>query len=187
MLVYKPIMTGNTQQSIYDCLYFLYRRRPQSRSSDYRVSLAYRKNGTLFYVGDDLEIADPRTGKTVKKRWWERGDPSQLRLPFSLYQLATVVSLIRINQDCEEDTFQLEIQHAGGHISTGYRYGLCGPGVKAIRVYQATERPNPEETQPSNPFSEQPMPSGLFIQPVQSSTEPSCRIAVAQAVSAGLV
>ncbi len=144
------VMTGNTQGTIFDCLCYLYER--VQRAADFRVSLVYKTHRKLVRVGDDLELIDLSTGRAVKKRWWERKDTSQLRLPFSLYQPATIISLERV----AIGTFRLRIQHEDARLAIRYVHGrgLHGSGLKAIRIHWVVPPAPPiKEVETSIPFN----------------------------------
>lgn len=154
----EDYMSGNTTESIIECLTFLYHEPERRRVTDYRISIVFGRGAREVCVGDDLELANPHTGKVRRKRWWERVEEvfEQHRLPFPLYEPATISSLSATRHG---DGFELSVRYfVGGHeqlVSTTFtaRRGLNAGGnsIKAIKIHRVKER---KLERPENPFME---------------------------------
>lgn len=191
--MYKTVQTGNTYDTVNDCLGFLFRKGTPLRETQYRVSLVCEREGKLSCVGDDLELASD--GKTVKKRWWQQNDTNQRKLPFLLYHPATIVSLVvsRNGGGWRDDTFALEFAYGDEHLVV--EHGGAYHCIQALRVHQiitpaveaCRDDPFGYHSYWDSVLSEQSEQQPERVeQPLQTSLEP-CERAITEALRVGLV
>jgi len=194
----EDYMTGNTCETIMECLSFLYQEPESRRHNNYRVSIVFGRGSKQICVGDDLELANPRTNKVPKKRWWQHIEKAadQRRLPFPLYQPAVVVAVSTTRYG---DEYELTVRFSEGDegserlISTTFtaRRGLNAGGnsIKAIKIHRLCEVELDFATEMVNapsPFLEcyhRPTPPSPRHEP---STVP-CVELIGQAIQNGLI
>jgi hypothetical protein len=142
-------MTGNTPATIHECLGYLSLNSTRNQRKLSRVSIVFGSGESQVRVGDDLEVADFETRKVHKKRWWERYDTSQLKLPFALFLPAKILAL-----DCCDDPYEnmyrLLISYKDSdnierEVVTRFdpdSWPLTSSfGIKAIRVHRIVDQP----------------------------------------------
>lgn len=152
----EDYMSGNTTESILECLTFLQHESERRRTTDYRISIVFGRGSRQVCVGDDLELANPDTEKTRRKRWWERIEEAtdQRRLPFPLYK-PSIITCLSVGRHGDE--FELCIRYSVGGdnqlVTTTFtsRRGLSGSGntIKAIKIHRVKPL---EVRRPSDPF-----------------------------------
>ncbi len=136
-------MTGNTPETIGACLSFIYDRTLRVK---HRISVVYSLDASLYAIGDDLEVLKAR-----KKRWWEQGDPHQLKLPFSFYSPVKVLDLKRSSNRAN---YEIDI-HFNGEVRQLIFYpcnwykGRDNLTIRAIRVHRNVPTPRSDSSSPS--------------------------------------
>ncbi len=114
--------------------YLLYQDAAQL--SEHRVSLTWQKDGRLFSVGDDLE-STAIVDKPVKKRWWQRNDADQNKLPFAFYQPATIVDVSVTKGKPGPSWYSLEFECGGERFSVGHR---LRHRIEVLRVHRIVQQ-----------------------------------------------
>ena len=146
-------LIGNTLASIDECLHYIYAYTPRT---SLRVSVVCTWGKVVYTIGDDLGVVDSKTLRIRKKRWWERRDPSQLRLPFSLYSPAEVLNL---NRSYNGENYELDISYSNASnkkakLRLGFYPNSLPPtsvnflspiwAIRAIKVHEFTSAGGPQ-------------------------------------------
>lgn len=118
----------------------------------YKVSVVYHsRNGKVLCIGDSLDVAN---GK--KKRWWEKKKKptGQLRLPFTMYEPAQVISA---DYDGSNGMMRIKIKRRSDLSRASYTviltYGGNSRGnVLAIKIHKVMRKLVEEGDQSQPPF-----------------------------------